>query len=373
MEFASELYYDYLLTALDRACIQELKCVWRLSLTCRNGEYMRSLITDCLPTLRVKYRLPDVDSFAELCVEYKKNKMQRLVNHMPKTWIKYYLEKEDLSALFYVLETEMLDFSAEEDFVDDLCFIAGKQSLPFVQRFLSLEKELQIEIECMFAYVLDAAIVSRNTDVIEYMFTQKEKLTEITYNRILEAAAEAGDWDWITIASEKIRVSGQTLLRAAKGGHTDVIECFMKKMHDPMVLIEGYILGKNNTAAKTILGQYNFNDRTLQNALHRAVEIEDENLLIYLLEKMGNVSDYVWSELIYTAAKHSLDILRCVYDQRSVNRHERWGKNTLISAMCATIDHEKIDSILFLLEKGVTIAKQGNYITDMNRLLAGER
>ena len=116
----NEAYYAYLFTALNRAHIPELKRIWQFSSTETKGAIVRTLITEKLPEIAHDNQLPSADTFEKLYKTYKTRKMQRRVQHMPRTWVKYYLEKSDLSALLCALETNIPDIRDNETFIDEM-------------------------------------------------------------------------------------------------------------------------------------------------------------------------------------------------------------------------------------------------------------
>ena len=79
----------YFFTALNRASIPELKRIWQLSLTEMKGVIVRTLITEKMADIARANKLAATDTFEELYKTYQTRKMQRRVNHMPKTWTKY--------------------------------------------------------------------------------------------------------------------------------------------------------------------------------------------------------------------------------------------------------------------------------------------
>ena len=366
----NEAYYAYLFTALNRAHIPELKRIWQLSSTETKGAIVRTLITEKLPEIAQSNRLPSADTFEELYKSYKTRKMQRRVQHMPRTWVKYYLKKSDLSALLYALETNIPDIRDNETFIDEMSYIVGRQSLDFVNEYLGLETKIQDYPEYTFTGVIKSAILRKNIPVIQHLFAQKESLTEGTYEAIMEAGAELGDWGWIMMALQE--PTSETLKHAAKGGHADVIQFFLEKLDSPYshsYLLQGYVRAKNMSAVEATLEKYNFNADVLEYALYRAIEVENRPLISLILRKMVALAPYVWNIALDSAAQRSVGTLRYFYDKK-----KKWSTDDILGALGAAIFHEKIENIRFLLEKS---ARESQLLTEeeqkqMQRLLEGE-
>jgi ankyrin repeat protein len=366
MDFSSELYYSYVLSALDRADMGELKRIYYLSTLNKEGEEISSLITSKIPELARTHGLPIQNTFQELYNNYKYAKMVRRVNHMPLTWIRHYLEKEDMSALLYALGKR--NDIREDDTADEFACIAGRKSLSFVKQFIALDTQLQDYTEYTFASVFGSAILSRNIPVVRYLYAQKDQLNDVVYEYILNAAAEVGDWGWIVIAIENIHSDGLTLTRAAKGGHKDVIEFFEEKTNDSLALLEGYVQAGNIPAIEAVIQKYSISDLNQKYALLEAIGSENKTTIDYFFEKLKGTIPSYWITVLHRAGKCRLDTLQYIYNQR-----EAWPVNALTDALCIAIFHEQIDNIRFLLEKGADISQYGDTLIDMNRLLAGEQ
>lgn len=364
----SETYYDYIHTVLDRKNIPELKRIWYLSLAEVKGAIVRKLITDALPQIAGSNQLPPTKTFEELYNSYRTRKMQRRVRHMPQTWVKYYLEREDLSALHYALDNQIGEIRDDDIFVDEICAIIGKKSLDFVKKFLALGKKLQNYPEYTPAYVFKSAILRRNVPVMQYLFAQRKSFGEETYECIMEAGAESGDWGWITLALEKAEATGETLEHAAKGGHKDVIEFFVKELNSPSsdyYILKGYVLAQNIPRVKEILDK---RQDYLDYVLYRAVEVESKAIISLILRKKASFDLTVWSRALSIAAQKSIDTLRYFYGRR-----KKWSANDLLGALAMAVYAEKIANARFLLEKGADPAQLPEETQkEMERLFAGE-
>ena len=368
----NEAYYAYLFTALNRAHIPELKRIWQFSSTETKGAIVRTLITEKLPEIAHDNQLPSADTFEKLYKTYKTRKMQRRVQHMPRTWVKYYLEKSDLSALLCALETNIPDIRDNETFIDEMSYIVGRQSLDFVNEYLGLETKIQDHPIYNLIGVLKSAILHKNIPVIQHLFAQKESFTDEVYEEIMETGAELGDWGWIMMALEKTEPTSETLKRAAKGGHADVIQFFLKKLnspHSPSYLLQGYVRAKNMSAVEATLEKYNFNADVLEYALYRAIEVENRPLISLILRKMVALAPYVWNIALDSVAQRSVGTLCYFYGKK-----KKWSTDDILGALGAAIFHEKIENIHFLLDKR---AKASQLLTEgeqkqMQRLLEGE-
>lgn len=365
----ADIYYDYLLAALNRANIPELRKIWQLSLTEKKGAIARTLITEKIPEIAQTNQLETTQKFKELYNAYKTRKMQRRVQHMPKTWIKYYLEKSNLSALVYALETNIPGIRDNEIFIDQLSRIVGGKSLTLVKEYLALGEKLETHPEYTFAKVFESAILHKNIPVVQYLFAQKESLTKEVYRGMLEAAVESGDWGWIVVALEKVQPDDWTLRSAAKGGHEEVIQFFLEKLPDATSqLLQGYMLGKNIDRVKYTLEKYTFDADTLKYALYRAIEAENKTLISLILREMGPLTPYVWNMALDSAAQQNLETLRYFYGRR-----KKWPTNDFIDPLNTAIYYEKVENIRFLLEKGADVSQlDEENQKNMQRLLARE-
>ena len=367
----TETYSAYLFTALNRANIAELKHIWRLSLVEKSGATVRDLITKKLQEIAQSNRLEATATLEELYATYKVRKMQRRIRHMPLTWIKYYLEKENLSALTYALDNKLGAIRDDEIFIDEICITVGNKSLDFVKEYLALNTKLQNYPEYTLAYVFKSAILHRNVSAVQYLFAQKESFTDETYESIMEAGAETGDWDWIAVAMEKAEPSGETLKHAAKGGHEDVIQFFVKKLDSPhgnSCLLQGYVLAQNILKVKELLSKYVDGAEQMEYALYRALDVENKTIISLVLSKMGAIALTVWRQALDIAAQGSIKTLRYFYSRR-----KKWSTDDLLDSLAMAVYYERLDNIHFLLEKGANPAElTEETLIDMKHLLVGE-
>jgi len=356
--------YNFVLITLDRSVPKELKSLWRLSLICRDGAEIRVLIGQRLASLCHYWNVP-ASNLRDLLSSIRKKKIQRRVRHMPKTWTLYYLEKEDLSTLFYSVTDGLIDLDGT-DHLDTCCDIVATKPLSFVQSFLEAE-ELKDLSYYTFTWVLCSAIRHKNVEVSEYLLLQKKVFDEDECEDILEAALEVGDWKWIEIASKTTSIQSFMLRSAVKGGHEDVIAYVSKKnkKNKPIEYLKGYILESNLDSVKRILEQYQFTLSELSDCFFLAMRTEDEAAFNYICEKaegfrrMGN-------GYLQEAAKTSLSTLRCIYNMR-----DDWFKEELKLALFSAVFHERVENVHFLLEKGAKL--EGNQQKDLLRLLSGEQ